>query len=50
MMSTDNGIGAKAFATDLKEDDIDDPQLKITFMGKKVLKRLLSEVQQPTLH
>lgn len=45
MVSTDKGIGAKAFATDLKENEIDNPELEFTFMGKKVLKRLLKEVQ-----
>lgn len=49
-MSTDNGVGAKVFATDLKENDVDDPEFHITYMGKKVLKRLLREVQQSTLH
>ena len=44
--NTDNGIGAKTFATALTEDHIGDPQLDFTFGGKIVLKRLLKEVKR----
>ena len=43
--STDNGIVAKVFL-ELTEDDIEGPQLNITFGGKKILKKLLKQLKK----
>lgn len=38
---TANGIGARTFATDFRDEDISSAELGFTFGGKKVLRRLL---------
>ena len=46
----DNKIKAKTFICDLSENDIDGGELgNFTFIGKKVLKRLLREVHSYSL-
>ena len=40
-LTSDNGFGAKSFAEGFEEEDIDNSELKFSYAGKKVLRKLV---------